>query len=78
MPAKVIYYLESALIIVALVSLWPLVAGYDTFWYRAWLVVVLGLMVWVATRRLRRIRAASDEAKRIRNELEKGRRPPKL
>ena len=70
--------IETALILVALGSLWPLIVGYNSWWYRGWLVVVLGLMVWVAARRLGRIRAASDEAKRVRDEMEKGRRPPFL
>ena len=70
--------IETALILVALGSLWPLILGYGAWWYRGWLVVVLGVMVWVAARRLARIRAASDEAKRIRDETEKGRRPPFL
>jgi hypothetical protein len=78
MPSKAMYYLESALILIAVVSLWPLITGTDSFLYRVWLVIILGLMVWVAQRRLARIRAASDEAKRMRDEMEKTRRPPKL
>lgn len=70
--------LESALILVALVSLWPLLTGYGAFWYRLWLVVVLGLMAWVARRRILRVRAAVDEQKRKRDEAQKNRRPPFL
>jgi len=70
--------LESGLILVALVSLWPLLTGYGALWYRIWLVVVLGIMVWVARRRIIRIRAAVEEAKRKRDEAQRTRRPPFL
>ena len=62
------HLLESALILVALASLWPLLLGHDSAWYRLWLLAVLGMMVWVAQRRLRRVRAAAAEAKRRRDE----------
>jgi cytochrome c-type biogenesis protein CcmH/NrfF len=71
--------LESVLILVALVSLWPLLTRYGAlWWYRVWLVVVLGLMVWVARRRIARTHAAVEEAKRKREEAQRGRRPPFL
>jgi hypothetical protein len=70
--------LEPALIIIALVSLWPMLRDYKPMWYRVWLVLVLGAMIWVAQRRLARTRAAADEAKRIRDEMAKGGRPPYL
>ncbi len=69
---------EAALIIIALVSLWPYIVGYRPLWYQVWLGVVLGLMLWVAMRRLSRVRAASDEAKRKRDEMERGGRRPSL
>lgn len=59
---------ESALILLALASLWPLLAGYRPFWYNFWLLLMLAAMGWVAARRLRRIRAAAEEAKRKRDE----------
>ena len=70
--------LETVLILVALVSLWPLLLEYGALWYRLWLVVMLGAMVWVAARRIGRTREAAEEAKRKRDEMEKGGRPPVL
>lgn len=70
--------LEMVLIIVALVSLWPIIIGYHAWWYRGWLVVVLGFMIWMTIRRLGRISAAAEEAKRKRDEMERGGRPPFL
>jgi|GEM_PF-1711043 len=70
--------IESVLIVIALVSLWPIVIGYSELWYRLWLVVVLGLMSWVAIRRVGRVREAAEEAKRKRDEMEKSGRPPFL
>ncbi len=67
--------LESVLILVALFSLMPLLLGFSPWWYHVWLVLVLGGMVWVAVRRLRRTREAAEEAKRKRD-AGGGRRPP--
>lgn len=47
---------EWVLIFAALFSLWPWVFGYREPWYRLLLVVVLVAMLWVAARRIRRIR----------------------
>jgi hypothetical protein len=69
---------ESVLIVVALISLWPLLAGYRPPWYRIWLLLMLAAMAWVAVRRLRRVRAAAEEAKRKRDEAERSGRPPWL
>jgi len=76
--AKRFERIEAVLIMVALVSLWPIVLGYHALWYRTWLVAVLGFMVWVTVRRMGRIRAGADEAKRKRDEQERGGRPPFL
>ena len=76
--AKRFEKIEAILILVALVSLWPILLNYHATWYRVWLFVVLGFMVWMTIRRLGRIRAAADEAKRKRDEMERGRRPPLL
>ena len=70
--------LESALIILALASLWPVALGYRAVWYVVWLMVVLAAMGWLAVRRVRRIRAAAEEAKRKRDEAERSGRPPWL
>jgi hypothetical protein len=70
--------IESALIVLALVSLWPLLWSYHETWYRVWLVLMVGVMAWVASRRVGRIRAAADHAKRMRDEMERGGRPPRL
>ncbi len=69
---------ETILIVVALVSLWPLLLGFSVPWYQLWLALVLGAMVWVAVRRFRRIREAAGDAKRKRDETEKSGRPPFL
>jgi hypothetical protein len=76
--AKRFEIIEAVLIVVALVSLWPVLWGYHALWYRAWLVVVLGYMVWVTVRRMGRTKAAAEEAKRKRDEMERGGRPPLL
>ena len=78
---KTLEKLETVLILVALVSLWPLLIDYQARapWYRGWLILILGMMVWVAARRLGRTRAAAEEAKRKRDEMEKTQgRPPFL
>ncbi|MCJ7822640.1 MAG: hypothetical protein MUQ26_06125 [Armatimonadetes bacterium] len=67
---------ESALIILALASLWPLLVGFHHPVYSLWLCAMLGAMVWVAVRRLKRVRAASEEAKRKRDDAERSGRPP--
>jgi hypothetical protein len=69
---------ESVLIVIALVSLWPLLAGHRSLAYSVWLLVVLASMLWVAVRRLRRTREAIDEARRKRDEAERSGRPPSL
>lgn len=71
-----LHLLESVLIVVALASLWPLLLGHHSTWYRLWLLAVLGMMVWVAQRRLRRVRAAAAEAKRRRDETRGPAGPP--
>ena len=84
-PSRRVVIIESALIVLALASLWPLLWRYHSQWewarvslvlYRVWLVLMLGVMVWVASRRVARVRAAADEAKRNRDERERGGRPP--
>ena len=67
---------ESALIIVALASLWPLLLGFRHPVYSLWLCVMLGAMAWVAVRRLKRVRGAAEEAKRKRDDAERSGRPP--
>jgi len=71
---------ETMVIVVALLSFWPLIIGYPwaaQAWYKfGCLGLVLLAMTWVTVRRLRRIRAASEEAKRKRDEAARGGRPP--
>ena len=67
---------ESFLILVALFSLLPLLFGFNPQWYKVWLAVVLALMAWVAVRQLRRMGQAAEEAKRKRDQSERGSRPP--
>lgn len=69
--------IESILILVALASLWPYIVGYRETWYTVWLLAVVGLMVWVTTRRLARIRSAADEAKEKHDEAQRLRGPSK-
>ncbi|MFB3883315.1 MAG: hypothetical protein ACE149_18770 [Armatimonadota bacterium] len=77
-PTRRMQIFESALIVLALVSLWPLLWEYKPLWYRVWLVAMLGAMVWLASRRIARTRSAVEEAKRKRDEMERGGRPPFL
>ena len=69
---------ESVLIVLALASLWLFVIEQRSLWHNLVWLLMLAAMAWVAVRRLRRIRAATDEAKRIRDEAERGARPPSL
>lgn len=69
---------ESLLILVAVFSLLPLLVGFRPLWYQLWLAAVLGAMIWVAARRLRRTREAVEEAKRKRDREERGCGPPRL
>jgi len=48
--------IEWVLIFLALISLWPWVFGYREPWYRLVLVAALVAMIWVAVRRINRIR----------------------
>jgi hypothetical protein len=74
--------IEAILIVVALLSLWPVILGYG--WavspgYKfGYLLVVLVAMAWVAQRRLARIRSAAAEAKRKKEQAERSGRPPWL
>ena len=74
--------IEAVIIVIAVLSLWPLILGYEwagSPWYKfGYLAVVLIAMVWVTVRRMARIRSAADEAKRKRDETEKRGRPPWL
>ena len=47
---------EWILVFLALLGLWPWILGYREPWYRLVLVVVLIAMIWVAVRRISRIR----------------------
>jgi membrane protein implicated in regulation of membrane protease activity len=69
---------ESVLIVIALLSLWPVVLGYRGLWYDIWLLAALGLMAWVAARRIRRVREAAKESQRKRDEAQRSGRPPWL
>jgi len=77
-PPRHVVIVESALIVIALVSLWPMLWDYKPMWYRVWLVLMLGAMAWVASRRVARVRAAAEHAKRMRDEMARGGRPPFL
>jgi hypothetical protein len=50
--------IEWILIFLALLSLWPWILGYRAPWYRGLLIVALAAMVWVAVRRITRVRRA--------------------
>ena len=55
----------------AVFSLWPWIAGYRTWPYRIALLVVLGLMGWVARNRLARTRKAADASARDRDRFQR-------
>ena len=69
---------ESVLIVLALASLWLFALPQRALWHNFVWLVTLAAMIWIAVRRLRRISAATDEAKRIRDEAERGGRPPSI
>jgi hypothetical protein len=48
--------LEWIIIAIALLSLWPVIIGYSLLWYKLYLLVVLGALIWVTRNRLARIR----------------------
>ena len=50
--------LEWIAILIAIVSLWPLILGVRSLWYYAWLVIVLAAMVKVFLNRVARLRRA--------------------
>ena len=51
--------LETILIFLAILSLWPWILGYRTeLWSRGLLIAALVAMVWVAVRRVNRVRRA--------------------
>jgi hypothetical protein len=50
--------LESAVIGLGLLSFWPLILGYDGFWYQCGILGVLVLLSIVAVARFRRVRGA--------------------
>jgi hypothetical protein len=52
--------IEWIVIFVALVSFWPRILGYQSTWYRIWMVVVLMAMIVVTVRRVRHIRESTD------------------
>lgn len=74
--------IETVVILVALASLWPLILGYEwsgSPWYKfGYLALLLVALLWVTSRRLRRIRQAASQARQRREETQKGRRPPWL
>jgi fatty acid desaturase len=75
-----VHIIETIIILVALLSMWPLIIGYEwaaSPWYKfGYLAVVLIGMIWVTVRRMTRVRAAADEAKRKRDESARTGRPP--
>jgi len=51
--------IETVLIFIAILSLWPWILGYRTeLWSRGLLIAALVAMVWVAVRRVNRVRRA--------------------
>ena len=48
--------LEWIAILIAIVSLWPLILGVRSLWYYAWLVIVLAAMVKIFLNRVARLR----------------------
>ena len=60
--------LENGAIALGLLSLWPLIAGYDRFWYQCVLVCVVVLLAILAAVRLRRVNRAFDRARETKYE----------
>ena len=59
METVVTRIIETVLIFLAILSLWPWILGYRTeLWSRGLLVAALVAMVWVAVRRVNRVRRA--------------------
>ncbi len=56
--------LEWVLIFLAMASLWPRILGYRELWYQLSLLGVLAVMVWVARRRLARVRQGTPRESR--------------
>ena len=67
-------WVEWALMLAALASVWPWLFGYRPDWYRAVLVGVLAAMVAVAVRRIGRARSAWRQADRDRVDGRRGKR----
>ncbi|NIM06278.1 MAG: hypothetical protein GTO55_07840 [Armatimonadetes bacterium] len=63
--------IEWIIIIVGLISIWPIIAGYHAIWYSIYLFVVMLALIWVTRSRLRRIRQAADESRRKQEEIER-------
>jgi len=54
--------IETILIFLAILSLWPWILGYRSeLWSRLLLAAALVAMIWVAVRRVSRIRRARDK-----------------
>ena len=55
--------LEWIIIVIALLSLWPVILGHNSLWYSIYLFVVMLALVWVTRNRVVRTREAAREAK---------------
>lgn len=47
--------LENGLIVIGLLTFWPFVFGHRSMTYQLWMLLVLGLLAWLAVVRLRRV-----------------------
>ena len=61
--------LENTIVVIGLLSLWPLVAGCGRFWYQCVLVLIVILLAILAMVRLRRVSRAFDRARETKYEL---------
>ena len=74
---KRLIIIEWIIILLALVSLWPVIIGDQPGWYYGILVAVLLALIWVTRNRVLRTQKAAQEAREKHDEATKHlRRPP--
>jgi len=69
---KRLILIEWIIIGIALISLWPAVVSREEPWYRwyqIYLVILMLVMFWITRNRIRRTRAASEEAQKKHDEI---------
>ncbi len=59
---------EWLIIFLALISLWPVVTGYQATWYRIYLLAIMLALLWVTRNRILRTRDAAKGAQKKHDE----------